>query len=187
VRGPTGPKQQGFESFFDPCPVAEGEVVAFGPFAIEARPTQHHIPTYAFKIRAGGKLLGVSGDTAFDQDLIAWLAPCDLMIHESNLGPGHTPYESLAALPGDLRARMRVTHLPDGFEPDGAVEPLLQGERLEHPQFKELAEAFEARLPEFDGQWFQKVAFLAFETCETVLYQAASSRSFPRRRSSSIR
>jgi ribonuclease BN (tRNA processing enzyme) len=131
LRGPTGPKQHTFESFFDPCPVAEGEVVAFGPFAIEGRPTQHHIPTYAFKVRAAGKLLGVSGDTAFDQDLIAWLAPCDLIIHESNLGPAHTPYESLAALPKDLRARMRVTHLPDGFEPDGTLQPLLQGERLE--------------------------------------------------------
>jgi ribonuclease BN (tRNA processing enzyme) len=73
----------------------------------------------------------VSGDTAFDQDLIAWLAPCDLIIHESNLGPAHTPYESLAALPRELRARMRVTHLPDGFELDAAVQPLRQGEPLE--------------------------------------------------------
>jgi hypothetical protein len=44
----------------------------------------------------------------------------------------------------------------------------------DHPQFKELVEAFEARLPDFDGHWFQKVAFPAFETCETVLYRAAT-------------
>lgn len=63
--------------------------------------------------------------------LIAWLAPADQIIHEANLGPAHTPYESLAALPWALRARMRVTHLPDGFEPDAALQPLRQGERLE--------------------------------------------------------
>jgi hypothetical protein len=44
----------------------------------------------------------------------------------------------------------------------------------EHPQFKELIGAFEARLLGFDGEWFQKVAFPAFETCETVLYRAAT-------------
>ena len=131
LRDVDGPHQHTFESFFDPCPVVEGEVLAFGPFAIEARPTQHHIPTYAFKVRAAGRTLGISGDTAFDSGLIDWLAPSDLIIHESNLGPAHTPYESLAALPTDLRSRMRVTHLPDGFEPDGAVQPLRQGERLE--------------------------------------------------------
>jgi len=109
----------------------EGDVLTFGPFAIEARPTHHHIPTFAFKVRAMGKTIGVSGDTRFDPDLIAWLAPADLIIHESNLGPAHTPYESLASLPTQLRARMRVTHLPDAFELDGAITPLRQGERLE--------------------------------------------------------
>ena len=44
----------------------------------------------------------------------------------------------------------------------------------EHPQFDELVGAFEARLAGFDGEWFQKVAFPAFETCETVLYRSPS-------------
>lgn len=131
LRDAEGPHSKTFESFFDPCPVEPGGVVGFGPFAIEARPTRHHIPTYAFRIRAEGRTIGISGDTAFDPDLIEWLAPADLVIHESNLGPAHTPYESLAALPAALRRRMRVTHLPDGFEPDGAVQPLVQGKRLE--------------------------------------------------------
>jgi ribonuclease BN (tRNA processing enzyme) len=146
LRDADGPHPQTLESFFESCPVVEGDVVAFGPFAIEARPTHHHIPTYAFKVRAAGKTVGVSADTAFDPDLLAWLAPADLIIHESNLGPAHTPYESLASLPPQLRARMRVTHLPDGFEPDGAITPLRQGESLEHPKFEELAGAFAARL-----------------------------------------
>jgi hypothetical protein len=43
----------------------------------------------------------------------------------------------------------------------------------DHWQFKELVGAFEARLPKFDREWFMKVAFPAFETCDTVLYRAA--------------
>jgi hypothetical protein len=40
----------------------------------------------------------------------------------------HTPYEKLAALPAWLRAKMRLTHLPDDFDADAsAIEPLRQG------------------------------------------------------------
>ena len=40
----------------------------------------------------------------------------------------HTPYEKLAALPGSLRSRMRLTHLPDDFDADSsAIEPLREG------------------------------------------------------------
>jgi hypothetical protein len=45
----------------------------------------------------------------------------------------------------------------------------------DHPQFKELVAALEARLPGFDHGWFPKVAFPAFETCETVVYTAAGA------------
>ena len=37
-------------------------------------------------------------------------------MHETNLGPAHTAYEELAALPAELRAKMRLIHFPDGFE-----------------------------------------------------------------------
>ena len=40
----------------------------------------------------------------------------------------HTPYEKLAALPAELRARMRLTHCPDDFDAASSViEPLRQG------------------------------------------------------------
>src|SRR5262249_50237431 len=42
----------------------------------------------------------------------------------------------------------------------------------DHWQFKELVGAFEARLPNFDREWFMKVAIPAFESCDTVLYRA---------------
>ena len=72
----------------------------------------------------GGRTLGYSADTAFDPGLIAWLAEADLFIHETNYGV-HTPYASLAALPADLRARMRLIHYPDAFDlAHSTIEPL---------------------------------------------------------------
>jgi ribonuclease BN (tRNA processing enzyme) len=99
----------------------------FGPFTIACRPTLHSLPTRALRIRAGGRLLGLSADTAFDPSLIAWLAEADLIVHETGHGP-HTPYAALAELPAPLRAKMRLIHYPDDF--DGAaslIEPLVQG------------------------------------------------------------
>ncbi len=104
-----------FEDFFDWVPLSFRAPVAVGPFEIACRATIHHVPTTAFRIRAGGRILGVSGDTAFDPRLVAWLAESDLIVHESNLG-AHTPYEKLAALPLAIRERMRLIHYPDGFD-----------------------------------------------------------------------
>ena len=73
-------------------------------------------PTTALLIEAAGRKLGYSADTAFDPALIEFLAQADLIIHETNLGPAHTPYTSLAALPAELRARMRLVHYPDTFD-----------------------------------------------------------------------
>jgi ribonuclease BN (tRNA processing enzyme) len=88
----------------------------------------HTVPTTAFIVRAGGRCLGYSADTAFDQGLIEWLAGADLIIHETNPGLLHTPYADLAALPGALRAKMRLIHYPDDFDVDRSViEPLHQG------------------------------------------------------------
>ena len=97
----------------------------------EARRTIHHIPTSALRIRAGGRTLGFSSDTAYDESLIAWLAEADLVVHETNLGV-HTPYEKLAALPADLRAKMRLIHYTDFFDTENsAIEPLVQGRRYD--------------------------------------------------------
>ena len=42
--------------------------------------------------------------------------------------PVHTPYARLAALPEALRAKMRLSHLPDDFDAASSlIEPLLQG------------------------------------------------------------
>ncbi len=114
----------GLEDYFEVHALDEPR--ALGPFTIEARRTIHHIPTTALRIRAGGRTLGHSADTAFDEGLIAWLAEADLVLHETGHGI-HTPYAALAALPAALRARMRLTHYPDDLDlAASAIEPLAE-------------------------------------------------------------
>jgi ribonuclease BN (tRNA processing enzyme) len=125
------PSRKTLRDYFDLIDLDESRSVPCGPFSIECRRTIHSVPTYAFRVTAGGRMLGYSADTAFDQTLIDWLAPADLIVHEATtaLHTGvHTPYEKLAALPESLRSRMRLTHYPDDFDLDSSViEPLRQG------------------------------------------------------------
>jgi ribonuclease BN (tRNA processing enzyme) len=122
------PEQRAFEDFFDLLPLSETWPVSFGPFTVECRPTVHSVPTTALRIRAAGRCLGYSADTVFDPDLIAWLAESDLIIHETGPAGPHTPYENLAALPADVRSRMRLIHYPDDFDTrNSIIEPLQQG------------------------------------------------------------
>ncbi len=117
--------------YFDVTPLAETGALEVGPFRIECRPTIHHVPTTALRIRASGRALGYSADTIFDPDLIAWLGEADLVVHETNHGI-HTPYAKLATLPTELRARMRLIHYPDDFDLAASViEPLRQGARYD--------------------------------------------------------
>jgi ribonuclease BN (tRNA processing enzyme) len=91
----------------------------------------HHVPTSALFIEAAGRTLGYSADTAFDPELIAFLEPADLVIHETNLGPAHTPYAALAQLPAELRAKMRLIHYMDGFDcAASSITCLCEGEVL---------------------------------------------------------
>jgi ribonuclease BN (tRNA processing enzyme) len=127
------PVTKTLDDYFEVVALDEARPVQAGPFEIACRRTRHHIPTFALRIRAAGRTLALSADTAFDPALVAWLAEADLVLHET--GPGiHTPYEKLAALPQDLRRRMRLIHFPDELDAsEGAVEPLVQGRRYEVP------------------------------------------------------
>jgi ribonuclease BN (tRNA processing enzyme) len=127
----TPPIRNQFSDFFELIDLDETRPVASGPFSIECRRTIHGVPTTAFRVAVGGRSLGFSADTAFDPTLIDWLAPCDLIVHEATT-PGHTglhtPYAKLAALPTELRSRMKLTHLPDDFDAASSViEVLRQG------------------------------------------------------------
>ncbi len=126
------PVRRCLEEFFQLTALDTARPVQVGPFAVECRHTRHGIPTTAFRVRGGGRCLGYSADTAYDPTLIDWLASADTIVHETNTGSTHTPYESLAALPAGLRSKMRLIHYPDDF--DGAasvIEPLRQGRRYE--------------------------------------------------------
>lgn len=125
--GTEGARRASEDDYFDFVTIDEDTPAALGPFHIECRRTRHHIPTTAFRISAAGATLGYSADTAFDPALIAWLAEADLVVHETNYGI-HTPYADLAALPAELRAKMRLIHYPDDFDREASViEPLEQG------------------------------------------------------------
>lgn len=117
-----------FEDFFNPIPMtAEDTDICYGPFSIACKKTLHHVPTTAFKIKAGNRILGYSADTSFDISLIDWLSEADLIVHETNVGK-HTPYEKLISLPKELRDRMRLIHYPDTFETQNSmIEPLIEG------------------------------------------------------------
>ena len=121
------PFRLGRDDLFDLRELDVERAVEFGPFAIECRRTIHPVPTFALRLRAGGRTLAYSADTAYDPGLIEWLSVGDFLIHETNRGL-HTPYERLAALPVDLRDRMRLIHYPDDFDlEDSEIEPLDQG------------------------------------------------------------
>jgi ribonuclease BN (tRNA processing enzyme) len=129
---PGGPAvRKRLDDYFELTALSESGPVSVGPFAIECRPTIHPIPTTALRIRAGGRTLAFSADTAFDPTLIEWLAAADLVVHEAtNLAHSgvHTPYEKLAALPAEVRGKMRLIHYPDDFDLGSSlIEPLRQG------------------------------------------------------------
>jgi ribonuclease BN (tRNA processing enzyme) len=120
-----------FDSYFDHVPLPWGEDITLGPFTVRARQTIHHVPTSALLIEAAGRKLGYSSDTAFDPSLLEFLEPADLIIHETNFGPAHTPYASLAALPTEQKRRMRLIHYPDTFDLNASeITPLREGDVL---------------------------------------------------------
>jgi len=131
VKPDAPPVRKQLGDYFELIDLNPSQPVQCGPFSVECRRTIHSVPTYAFRVTAGERVLGYSADTAYDPTLIDWLAPADLIVHEvtTMLHTGvHTPYEKLAALPESLRSKMRLTHYPDDFDMDSSViEPLRQG------------------------------------------------------------
>jgi ribonuclease BN (tRNA processing enzyme) len=115
--------------FFELHDLPDCKPFVCGPFSISTFPATHSVPTTALFIEAGGRKFGYSADTAYDPQLIEWLSPADLIVHEANEDYPHTPYERLAELPENLRKKMLVVHYPDGFEPAGReVELMRQGQ-----------------------------------------------------------
>lgn len=96
-----------------------------GPFTIRTRMTKHHVPTSALLIECDGKSVGISSDTAFDPELIAFLSSADLIVHETNYGPAHTAYADLLGVDTEIRSKMRLIHYPDELDIDRLEIPAL--------------------------------------------------------------
>ncbi len=111
-----------------------GDRTPIGPLVIERRFTHHHIPTTAVRVFLAGQpvpLFAYSADTAFDPDLIAWLAEAPLIIHETNFGI-HTPLSSLTQLPPTVQSKLHLIHYPDLLDPTTSPIPCLhEGQILE--------------------------------------------------------
>jgi len=123
------------EDFFDVVPFPENGGVSIGQgpdhFLIEARKTDHPIPTSALRIMHRGKRLSYSCDTSFDPELWNWLWEKDpgLVIHEVGHGI-HTSYDDLMgalepesedihvkAAAANRYFKFRFTHYPDDLLP----------------------------------------------------------------------
>ncbi|MCK6550563.1 MBL fold metallo-hydrolase [Myxococcota bacterium] len=119
----------GFDDYFRFTPLAWGAPITVGPFTITSYRTKHHVPTSAVVVEACGRTLGYSADTAFDRELVDVLSAADLVVHETNYGPAHTPYEALATLPERIRRKLRLVHYPDQLDVARTIiPPLREGE-----------------------------------------------------------
>lgn len=127
--GEGEPVRMRLEDYFELVPLREDAPTREGPFELECRRTIHPVPTTAFRLRAAGRCLGVSADTAFDPGLVEWLSAADLFVHET--GPGvHTSYEKLLSLPEPIRRKIRLGHYPDSFEAEKSQIPPLEEGRI---------------------------------------------------------
>jgi len=104
--------------FFDVRIIDPATTAVVAGLNVQCRLTKHPVPTVGYVIKDGsGGSLGWSSDTPFEREHIDWLNQANVIVHESNLGPSHTPIESLNELPGELRRKIRLNHLVDDFDP----------------------------------------------------------------------
>jgi len=127
----ANPRPQRLEDWFDVEELRPGAVArSAGGLRIETHPTRHFLPCYGTRLRWEDCSLGYSSDTVFLPELIEFLAPCDVIIHECGEAEGHTFLKDLLGLPEALRAKMFLTHLPDSFDVAASPIPALEAGRL---------------------------------------------------------
>jgi ribonuclease BN (tRNA processing enzyme) len=105
------------KDYFDVHIISPDSPASIAGLSVHCRFTKHPVPTVGLLLSDGRKTFGWSSDTPFEQEHLDWLSTADLIVHESNAPPAHTPIESLNGLPKELRAKMRLIHLPDDFDP----------------------------------------------------------------------
>lgn len=113
------------EDFFEVVLLDETRPNSVCGLELQLHRTRHFLPCFGFRARQGPLTLGYSCDTTFDPALIDFLAPSNLILHETNFGPGHTAIEKLLALPADLRAKIRLVHISDQHDLTACPIPVI--------------------------------------------------------------
>ncbi len=113
-------------NYFDVRTIDFGGKATICGIQIQTRRTLHSVPCFGFRATFGGRRLGYSCDTAYDQEMIKFLEPCDLIFHECDEGI-HTPLSKLEALPESMRTKIRLIHLNDGFAGSSLIEAAEEG------------------------------------------------------------
>ena len=118
------------DEFFDVRVLVPGEVAQVAGLKVECRVTTHPLHCLGFVIaHPDGATLGWSGDTGFERAHVDWLSRAQTVVHECNAPPAHTDIHELAALPEAVKRKLRLLHLPDGYDaaPFG-LRALVEGE-----------------------------------------------------------
>lgn len=117
--------------FYDLRILTPGETHEVAGLRVECRVTTHPLHCLGFRIRhPDGAMLGWSGDSAYEPAHLEWLSAADTIVHEAGgPAPAHTEAAQLAALPEPLRNKLRVLHIPDGWDSAGLAH-LSDGELL---------------------------------------------------------
>lgn len=123
-----GVEEKNFSDYFDHILLNSESSTKVGPFNIEIKATLHHIPTSALRISAGGKMLAYSSDGKLNDEMLEFLSPADLIIHEANVGFAHTSIMQLFDLPSNIKNKIRLIHYYDGFLSFEDLKHLCQGE-----------------------------------------------------------
>ncbi len=129
-QNPDSPRT--LSDFFDLQVLDPDQMATIAGLTVRCRYTGHPVPTIGLKLIEGQTTFAWSGDTPFEQAHVDWLAGASVIVHESNVGPAHTPIDELNALPQSVRKKMRLIHLPDDYNPQSSdIRPLEEGEVIE--------------------------------------------------------
>ena len=102
-------------------PIKEDGAVQIGPFLVSAMKTKHSVPCFAYRIEAGGRVFGFTGDTAFKEKFASFFQGTNVLLSECNFykgmeaaeRAGHLTSEHAAVIARDAKAeRLILTHLP---------------------------------------------------------------------------
>jgi ribonuclease BN (tRNA processing enzyme) len=128
-----GARPSALDDYFDVCLLNPDRPATIAGLTVRCRFTQHPVPTTGLLLSDGRRTFGWSADTPFEQAHVDWLAKsADVFVHESNLGPAHTPIAKLNSLDEKMRRKIRLIHLVDNFDPSSTdIHVLREGEVLD--------------------------------------------------------